>query len=166
MGTPRTGVRGPGTSPGRFVSRNGLWRGVAGCWLERAADPLWLLRDGGCVREGVARRQGRRWNRVWMGGDFPAVAGKLAGDRDRDDRVGLFAGVFELAPARVEASLRFPGDVDDLRRLAALATLELDADAGLAAVVVGGLDQQPAGVAGPRFGDRPLAALLACGVLG
>ena len=83
---------------GRLVSRNGMWWG----WLERAADPLWVLRDGGCVREGVARRHGCRWNRVWMGCDFPAVAGELAGDRDGDDRVGLFAGVFELAPAGVQ----------------------------------------------------------------
>ena len=42
----------------------------------------------------------------------------------------------------------------------------LSSDAGLAAVVVGGLDQQSAGVAGAGFGDRPLAALLAAGVFG
>ena len=67
--------------------------------------------------EGVARRQGCRRNRVWMGsagGDLPAVGGELTGDRDRDDRAWFAARVFELAPAGVEPALRFPGDVDDL----------------------------------------------------
>jgi hypothetical protein len=48
------------------------------------------------------------------GGDLPAVAGELAGDRDGDDPAGFVAGVFELAPAGVEPALRAPGDVDDL----------------------------------------------------
>ena len=81
-----------------------------------------------------------------MGGagrDLPAVPGEFAGNRDRDDPVGLVAGVFELTPASVQASLCAPGDVDDLWRLVALAALELEADTGLAAIVVGGLDQQP-----------------------
>jgi len=99
------------------------------------------------------------------GGDLPAVAGELAGDRDGDDAVGLVAGVFELSPAGVQASLRAPGDIYDLRRLVALTALELEPDAGLAAVVVGGLDQQPAGVGGAGLGNRSLAAALAAGVL-
>jgi hypothetical protein len=33
--------------------------------------------------------------------DLPAEAGELAGDRDRDDAIGLATGVLELAPAGV-----------------------------------------------------------------
>jgi hypothetical protein len=52
----------------------------------------------------------------------------------------------ELSPAGVQASLRAPGDVDDLWWLVTLSAFKLETDPGLAAVVVGGLDQQPAGV--------------------
>ena len=94
------------------------------------------------------------------GGDLPAEAGELAGDRDGDDPVGFLAGVFELAPAGVQAALCAPGDIDHLRRLVALAKLEVPADAWMPAVVIGRLDQQPAGVGRAGLGDRPLAALL------
>ena len=88
------------------------------------------------------------------GGDLPAVAGEFAGDRDSDDPVRfLAAGVFELAPAGVELTLRAPGDVDDLRCVAALAALERLADRGSAAVVVGSLDQEPPGVGRAGLGD-------------
>jgi hypothetical protein len=120
------------------------------------------------VREGVARRHGCRRNRVWMGypgGDLPAVGGEFAGDRDRDDPAWFVAGVFELAPAGVEPALRAPGDVDDLGCVSALAALECFPDRGSAAVVLGGLDQQPAGVGGAGLGDRPEPALAAGGVL-
>ena len=99
------------------------------------------------------------------GGDLPAVAGQFAGDRDRDDPAWFMARVFELAPAGVEASLRAPGDVDDLGCLAALAALERLADRGAAAVVPGRLDQQPPGVRGAGLGDRSEPALLTAGVL-
>ena len=99
------------------------------------------------------------------GGDLPAVGGEFAGDRDRDDPAGFTAGVFELAPAGVEPSLRFPGDVDDLGCLPALAALERLADHGPAAVVVARLDQQPAGVGGAGLGDRPEPPMAAGGVL-
>ena len=99
------------------------------------------------------------------GGDLPAVGGELAGDRDGDDPAGFAAGVFELAPAGVEPALRMPGDVDDLGCLPALAALERFTDRGAAAVVVGRLDQQPAGVGGAGLGDRPEPALSAGGVL-
>jgi hypothetical protein len=61
-------------------------------------------------------------------------------------------------------TLGFPGDVDDLGRLAALAALELLGDRGAASIVVSGLDQQPAGVRGARLGDRPEPALRCAGV--
>src|ERR1017187_6268465 len=88
---------------------------------------------------------GYRFKRGGAGGDLPAVGGELAGDRDGDDPAGFAADVFELAPAGVQAALRFPGDVDDLGCLAALATLERFTDGGAATVVIGGLDQPPAG---------------------
>ncbi len=147
MGTPRTGVRdageasGPPRQPQRVVDR----------WSERGADPpggsrCLLLRDGDRVREGVARRHGCWRSRVWMGGDLPAEAAEFAGDRDGNDAVGLVACVFELSPAGVQAALRAPCDVDDLWWLVTLSAFKLETDPGLAAVVVGGLDQQPAGV--------------------
>lgn len=46
--------------------------------------------------------------------DLPAESGELAGDRDRDDAIGLLAGVLERSPAGVQSSLRAPGDVDGL----------------------------------------------------
>jgi hypothetical protein len=99
------------------------------------------------------------------GGDLPAVGGELAGDGDRDDPAGFAARVFELAPAGVESALRFPGDVDDLGCLSALAALERFTDRRAAAVVVGRLDQQPPGVCGAGPGDRPQPALAATRVL-
>ena len=90
---------------------------ATGCGWRSGHGVLVLVRDGVCVREGVARWRGCQRNRVWMGapgGDLPAVAGELAGDRDRDDPVVLASGVLELAPARVQSSLRAPGDVDHL----------------------------------------------------
>lgn len=73
--------------------------------------------------------------------------------------------MLELAPAGVQPPLCAPGDVDDLRWLVALTTLEGWPDRGVALLVVGGLDQQAAGVGGPGLGDRSLAATLAGGVL-
>ena len=67
------------------------------------------------------------------GGDLPAVGGELARDGDRNDSAGLVARVSELAPAGVEPALRFPGDVDDLGRVSALAVLERLSDGGPAA---------------------------------
>jgi len=65
----------------------------------------------------------------------------------------------------VKALLGAPGDVDDGRVLAALAAAELVADPGLAAVVVGCLDEQAPGVAGAGLGDRAPAASAPRGVL-
>ena len=85
---------------------------------------------------------------------------------DRDDAGGLAPLRAQVLPALVEAALGAPGDLDDARVLPGLAARERLADAWLVAVVVGGLDQQPAGVGGPGLGDRALAALGVRGVLG
>jgi len=66
------------------------------------------------------------------GGDLPAVGGEFARDGDRNDPAGLVARVSELAPAGVEPALGFPGDVDDLGRVSALAVLERLSDRGAA----------------------------------
>ena len=97
--------------------------------------------------------------------DLPAVGGELACDSDRDDPAGLAPRVFELAPASVQPALRFPGDVDDIGCVPALAELERLTDAGALAVVVGGLDQQSPGVGRAGLGDRPEPPLGAGGVL-
>ena len=82
------------------------------------------------------------------GGGLPEERGELAGDRDRDDAGGLAPLVVQVLPALVQAALGAPGDLDDARVLAGLAAGERLADPGRVAVVVGGLDEQPAGVAG------------------
>ena len=63
--------------------------------------------------------------------------------RDGDDSVGFVAGVFELAPAGVQAALRAPGDVDDLGCVSALAALERFPDHGTAAGEIGMLARCP-----------------------
>ena len=74
--------------------------------------------------------------------------------------LGLRRACLSCCLASVEPSLGAPGDVDDVRGLALLATLELFARGGMALIMVGGLDQEPAGVRGAGFGDRALPALL------
>jgi hypothetical protein len=85
----------------------------------------------------------------------------VAGDRYRDDRLALAAFAVESAPEPVQALLRFPGDRDRLGGLVLLAALERRAGAGWAAVVPGGLDQEPACVARAGLGDRALPSCLA-----
>ena len=69
-------------------------------------------------------------------------------------------------PDVVQAPLRLPGQRDDLGLAVALAAREAAGDARCAAVVPGGLDQQPAGVLAAGLGDRAAPAALAGGVLG
>jgi hypothetical protein len=56
----------------------------------------------------------------------------------------------------MQSSLRAPGDLDHPRVLAGLSVGQAVTDSGLMAVMVGGFDQQPAGVDRSGFGDRPL----------
>ena len=80
-------------------------------------------------------------------GECPAEAGELAGDGDRDDRAALPALRVESLPDAVKASLRLPGDLDDVGRLAFMAALERLALRGRATLVPCCLDEQPPGVA-------------------
>src|SRR5688572_22812073 len=98
------------------------------------------------------------------GGDRPAEPGEFAGGGDGDDRAALGA-LLESLPGAVQALLRAPGDRDRVGGLAVLAVAQRAADGGPLAVVPGGLDQQPAGVARAGLGDRAEASLLAAGVL-
>ena len=104
---------------------------------------------------------------VWSVGvrERPAEAGELAGDGDRDDRAALAALGVESSPDVVQAALGLPGDLDDVGWLSVLAAAERLSLRGRAAVVPGGLDQQPAGVPRAGLGDRALPALLTAGVL-
>jgi hypothetical protein len=64
----------------------------------------------------------------------------------------------------MQALLGLPGDVQGLGRLAVLAAAQLDAAGEMQPVVPGGLDEQPAGVAGVGLGDLALAAVGSAGV--
>ena len=61
----------------------------------------------------------------------------------------------------VEAVLRAPSDLEDVVGLAGLTVVERDADARLAQVVPGGLDEDPAGEAGAGLSDRAARFALA-----
>jgi hypothetical protein len=81
-------------------------------------------------------------------GECPAEAGELAGDGHRDDRAALAALSVKSFPHAVQASLRLPRDLDDVSRLSVLAASQRLAFRRGAAVVPGGLDEQPARVRG------------------
>ena len=79
-------------------------------------------------------------------GGLPEERGEFARDGDRDHAGALFAFGVQVLPALVEPPLGAPGDFDHARVLAVLAAGELLADARRPAVVMGGFDQQRAGV--------------------
>src|SRR5262252_1653489 len=72
-------------------------------------------------------------------GDGPGEARQLTGDRRRDE-IGRFAAAGELAIARAQSQLRFPGDLADRPGLRLLPKPKLAADAGREAVTPSGLD--------------------------
>src|SRR5215470_10153768 len=76
-------------------------------------------------------------------GDGPDEARQLTGDRGRDD-IGRLAAARELAIARTQPQLRFPGDLADRPGLRLLPEPQLTADPGREAVTPSGLDLQPA----------------------
>src|SRR5205823_11417332 len=83
----------------------------------------------------------------------PAVSGELARDRDHDDRAGLASGL-ERVPASVQSAgasvgLGLHGDW-----IAAASACERGAQTRRAALVPGGLDQEPARVPVAGLGDR------------
>lgn len=76
------------------------------------------------------------------------MPGEFAGDRDHDDRAGLAAG-FERVPASVEPTAAPLGLGAHGEGFAFASAFEGDAQPGRAALVPGGLDQQPTGVRVP-----------------
>jgi len=99
-------------------------------------------------------------------GGLPQERGQLTRAGDGGNAGGLAPLAIQVLPALVQAPLRTPGDLDHARVLALLTASECDPDVRLGAVMVGGLDQQPAGMAGAGLGDRALTALLVGGALG
>ena len=87
------------------------------------------------------------------------MSGELAGDRDHDDRAGLASGL-EGVPASVEPAAASLGLGSDGEGLACASAFQGDAQAGGAAVVPGGLDQEPTCMSVAGLGDRALAASL------
>src|ERR1700676_1309927 len=79
-----------------------------------------------------------------LASDGPDEARQLAGDRGGDD-IGRFAGSGELAIARTQPHLPFPGDVADRLGLVLLPQQQLAADPGRETVAPCRLDQEPAG---------------------
>src|SRR6266478_5419863 len=94
----------------------------------------------------------------------PAVSGELACDGDDDDRARL-ASSFERVPTSVQPPAAALGLGLHRERLAVASAFERDAPSRRAALVPGGLDQQPADVTVAGLGDRALSAPLAAGVL-
>src|SRR5207248_4098033 len=94
----------------------------------------------------------------------PAVSGEFAGDSDHHDRAGL-ASRLERVPARMQPPAAALGLGLHRERLAVASAFERDAPSRRAALVPGGLDQQPADVAVSGLGDRALSAPLAARVL-
>src|SRR5262249_6261648 len=89
---------------------------------------------------------------------LPEEAGELPRAGDRHLAARLLATLAQVNPAGVEARLGAPGDLADPRILALLAAAQLNPDPWTGPVVVGGLDQEAAGMARPGLGDRALAA--------
>src|SRR5262249_39690921 len=85
-------------------------------------------------------------------GDGPDEARQLTGDRRGDD-IGRLAVAGELAVARAQSQLRFPGDLADRPGLRLLPKQELTADPGREAVTPSRLDQEPAGRAVASLGE-------------
>ena len=127
----------------------------------------WPLAAAHSVLSGRSSRRcaGALSSPSWCGGgllhgrECPAVAGELARDSDHHDRARLASGL-ECLPAPVEAAGASIGLGLHGRRLAVASAFQRDAHTGRAALVPGGLDQEPARVCVAGLADRALAAPL------
>jgi hypothetical protein len=81
----------------------------------------------------------------------------VAGDRGRGDRLAFVALVSSRRQSWCRRCWAFLGDRDHGGGLLCLAGLVPGAQPRRAAVVLGGLGQEPAGVLGAGLGDRALA---------
>src|SRR5215472_4640826 len=111
---------------------------VSGGSLAPPCDAITIVRSARCWR--------------YAPGDGPDEACQFTRDRGGDD-IGRFAGAGELAIARAQPQLCFPGDVADRLWQFFLAQQQLTADARWEAVTPRRLDQQSAGGAVAGFGQ-------------
>ena len=120
---------------------------------ERAAHRA-IARAGRLVarRPGPPTGQGCQRGSV-SGGGSPEEAGQFAGDGD-DGHVGVFAAAAHRVVDAVQALLGAVGDLQDVVGLPGLAIAQGGADPRRAAVVPGGLDQQPPRERAAGLGDR------------
>ena len=95
---------------------------------------------------------------------MPDEAGEFARHGNKD-LVAMDASGHEGHEAPVQAVLRGPAHLDDLRGHVVLASREFLADLGRHGVVLRALDEQPARVRVAALGDGALAALVAAGGL-
>ena len=99
------------------------------------------------------------------GAEFPEEGGEFPGDADFDF-VMMKLSFFEHFEAVVETSLGFPGEVFDPAVCSFLSFGKLGADFGWDAVVGGLLDEDPASVGIPAFGNASTALFVSAGVFG
>ena len=126
--------------------------------LSRSASPTKAVPSGRGAADTVA---GRRERALW-GFQFRVGASRQKAASSRAQAIATTpAGLrrWPVVPALVQAALGAPGDLDRARVLAALATRDRGPDRRPVAVVVGSLDQEPAGVHRSGLDDRALAAL-------
>src|SRR5262249_17310949 len=133
-----------------------LWRRA---WPVRAAHSV--LSGRSSRRCAGALSSPSRWSwRLLHRRERPAMARQLARDGDPDDRAGLASGL-----QRVPASVQPPGAAFGLglngERFAVASPFERDASTRRAALVPGGLDQEPAYMAVAGLGDPALPPPLA-----
>ena len=121
--------------------------------------PIDRSRVPGSVRPG-AHLNRRLAGGVSRHGGGPEEAGEFAGDSNGGDVAG-FAALAEALVEAVQAPLGTAGDLDDVAWLPGAALGDYRSGAGAAHVLPGGLDEEPAGVAGAGLRDRALAAALA-----
>ena len=97
-----------------------------------------------------------RGGRLVQGGGLPAERGELARAGNCDGPGVLAATSAEMGPARIHPLLSAPSDRSDTWVLAGLAGGDRLTDCRTVAVVVGGFDEEPAGVRWAGFGDLAL----------
>src|SRR6266700_2114676 len=98
-------------------------------------------------------------------GDGPDETRQFTGDRGSGD-IGRLAAAGELAIARTQPQLRFPGDLADRPRLLLLPEQQFAAHPGREAVTPGRFDQQPAGRAVAGLGEAAAFDAGAARILG
>src|ERR1700684_1792384 len=103
-------------------------------------------------------------DRFDLAGDVPDEGRELTRDR-HTDLVERKLAREQMTVASGETQLRAPGDIAHHLGLSFLTDLQASADSGREAIIPGCFHQHASHVAVACFGDRPLAARRAAGVL-